>query len=423
MSKSTRLERRWKEFAPSGWLARLGRESGFIKRNRKLTATRFFWALVLGLVAEGARTFRGLARFFTATTGVDLTDSAVQEHINPAAVEFMRRAYKDVIGRGMCRVGAELKGVLARFRDVSAFDSTVLRLRKFLAKKFPASRTNHTKAAAKLHVVMSLKKAQIEQALLTAERVSDHKGVEVGPWAKAQLLLFDLGYFSWALFGKIRHEGGYFISRMKSNCNGVVKKVRKGMRGPVGSIGRKFSDCIPQGLASDFDAEYGQGRKRITLRTVCVYNPRTEKEHWYLTNLPPSMFSPEEIAECYRLRWQVERLFLEMKSELALDDLRSKREEVVRCFIYATLITLVLSRFLCTEAARFGRGHLQALVPHIATKILGVMAVKLTEAILGRDLAYLSETLRRILETIAVHAVEPNPGRPGALRKRLRPPR
>lgn len=423
MSKSTHLERSWKEFAPPGWLARLGRESGFIKRNRKLTATRFFWALVLGLVAEGARTFRGLARFFTLTTGVELTDSAVQERISPPAAEFMRRAYRGVIGRIWCRVGAELKGVLARFRDVSAFDSTVLRLRKFLAKKFPASRTNHTKAAAKLHVVMSLKKAQVEQALLTAERVNDRKGVEIGPWVKAQLLLFDLGYFSWAFFGKIRDEGGYFISRMKSKCNGVVKKVRKGMRGPVGSIGRKFSECIPQGPVSDFDAEYGQGRKRLTLRTVCVYDRSTREEHWYLTNLPPSQFSPEEIAECYRLRWQVERLFLEMKSELALDDLRSKREEVVRCFIYATLIALVLSRFLCAEAARYGRRHMQALVPQIATKIMRVMAVKLAEAILARDSSSLSEALERTLETIAVHAVEPNPGRPGALRKRLRPPR
>ncbi len=423
MSKSTRLERRWKEFAPSGWLARLGRETGFTKRKRKQTSTRFFWALVLGLVAEGARTFRGLARFFTATTGVGLTDSAVQERITPVAAEFMRRAYQGVVGRVWCRVGAELKGLLARFRDVSAFDSTVLRLRDFLKKKFPGSRTNHTKAAAKLHVVMSLKKAQVEQALLTAERVNDRKGVEVGPWAKARLLLFDLGYFSWALFGKIRNEGGYFISRMKSGCNGVVKKVRKGMRGPVGSIGRKFKECIPQGPVSDFDAEYGQGRKRLTLRTVCVYDPRTREEHWYLTNLPPSKFSPEEVAELYRLRWQVELLFLELKSELALDDLRSKREEVVRCFIYAALIALVLSRFLCAEAARWGRRDMGTMVPRIATKILRVMAAKLAEGILGHDLSALAATLERILETIAVHAIEPNPGRPGALRRRLRPGR
>lgn len=420
MAKRTRLEKRWEGFAPTGWLARIARDVKFGERNRLLVPSRFFWMLVLAPLIIGERTFAGLARLFTALTGLAVTDSGVQERFCDEAARFMRRAYEGINRRIWNRVGTVLKGVLARFKDLTLIDSTVLRLREFLAKKFPACRTNHTKAAAKMHTVMSLKKGQVERMLVTAETVNDSKAFEVGPWAKARLLLFDLGYFSWALFARIVKEDGYFISRLKSSCNGVVKKVRRGMRGPVGSIGLKLKECTAQGLVSDLDVEYGQGRERITLRTICIFDPLTREEHWYVTNLSPKEFSAEEIAELYRLRWQVEMLFKELKSDVAIDDLRSKREEVILCHIYAALITVMLSRFLCAEAARWTGVDIDTLVPRRVTKTLRCLASLLGKAVVTQGPRDLEQVLRLILETVAVHAAEPNPGRPGAFRKRQR---
>ena len=420
MAKRTRLEKRWEGFAPAGWLARIARDVEFGERNRLLVPSRFFWVLVLAPLVIGERTFAGLARLFTSMTGLAVTDSAVQERFSDGAARFMRRAYEGITRRVWVQVGTELKGVLARFKDLTLIDSTVLRLREFLAKKFPACRTNHTKAAAKMHTVMSLKKAQVERMLVTAETVNDSKAFEVGPWAKARLLLFDLGYFSWAFFARIVEEHGYFISRLKSSCNGVVKKVRIGMRGPVGSIGRKLKECIPQGGVSDIDVEYGQGKQRIILRTICIFDPRTREEHWYVTNLSPREFSAEEIAELYRLRWQIELLFKELKSDVAIDDLRSKREEVILCHIYAALITVILSRFLCAEAARWAGIDIDTLVPRRVTKTLRCLASLLGKAAVTQGPRDLEAVLRLIVETVAVHAVEPNPGRPGAFRKRQR---
>ncbi len=417
MANRTRLVKRWKGFAPTGWLARIARDVEFGERNRLLVPSRFFWVLVLAPLVLGERTFAGLARLFTAMTGLPVTDSAVQERFSDATARFMRRAYEGITRRIWYRVGTELKGVLARFKDLTLIDSTVLRLREFLAKKFPASRTNHTKAAAKMHTVMSLKKGQVEKMLVTAETVNDSKAFEIGPWAEARLLLFDLGYFSWALFARIGKEHGYFISRLKSSCNGVVKEVRRGMRGPVGSIGLKLKECIAQGPVSDLDVEYGQGKKRIILRTICIWDPHTREEHWYVTNLSPKEFSAEEIAELYRLRWQVELLFKELKSDVAIDDLRSKREEVILCHIYAALITLMLSRFLCAEAARWADIDIDNLVPRLVTKTLRCLAPLLGKAAVTQGPRGLEQVLELILETIAIHAVEPNPGRPGAFRK------
>lgn len=417
MAKNTRLDARWERFAPPGWLARVAREVGFGERNRTLLPSRFFWVLVLAPLIIGERTYAGLARLFSALTGEEVTDSAVFERFSEATAQFMRRAYNGIQRRVWNHVGTELKGLLARFRDISIFDSTVLRLRDFLAKKFPACRTNHTKAAAKMHTIMSLKKGQVKQMLVTAERVSDHKAFEVGPWAEAHLLLFDLGYFSWKLFKTIQEQGGFFVSRLKVNCDGVVEEVRRGLRGPVGSIGRKLSECILQGPGTDITVRFGRGKGAISLRVICVYDKRADENHLFVTNLLAKDFDYEQIGQLYRLRWQVELLFKELKSDLGIDDLRSKREEVILCHIYAALITLLLSRFLRTEAATYSGVDIDDLVPRRVTKAMMALAAILGKAILMEGSRELNLTLEHVLETLAIHALEPNPGRPGAFRR------
>ena len=44
-----------------------------------------------------------------------------------------------------------------------------------------------------------------------------------------------------------------------------------------------------------------------TARAVCV--PFEGEDRWYLTTLPRDRFSPCDVAELYRLRWEVELYF------------------------------------------------------------------------------------------------------------------
>jgi len=51
------------------------------------------------------------------------------------------------------------------------------------------------------------------------ENTSDLKTLKVGPWVKDIILLFDLGFYKYQLFGRIVENGGFFVSRLKSNAN------------------------------------------------------------------------------------------------------------------------------------------------------------------------------------------------------------
>ena len=61
--------------------------------------------------------------------------------------------------------------------------------------RFPGTRTNCAPAAAKLHLVMSVRGTGAHKVKVTGERAKDHRTLQMGPWVEGRLLLFDLGYF------------------------------------------------------------------------------------------------------------------------------------------------------------------------------------------------------------------------------------
>jgi len=61
-----------------------------------------------------------------------------------------------------------------------------------------------------------------------------------------------------------------------------------------------------------------------------------------LTNLPASQWSAQQIAQLYRLRWQVELYFKRTKSILQLDHLRAYDPQLARVYLLAKLLAALL---------------------------------------------------------------------------------
>ena len=80
-----------------------------------------------------------------------------------------------------------------------------------------------------------------------------------------------------------------------------------------------------------------------------LYNPETNEYHRYLSSLPPDLFTPEEIAALYSLRWVIELLFKLLKSSFHLDHVDTGNADAVRTHIYASLLAATIfaaSRFV-----------------------------------------------------------------------------
>ncbi len=61
-----------------------------------------------------------------------------------------------------------------------------------------------------------------------------------------------------------------------------------------------------------------------------------------LTSLPEHEYSAEQVADCYRLRWQIELAFKHLKSLLQMDALRAKDTELAKAWIFANLLVAFL---------------------------------------------------------------------------------
>ena len=229
---------------------------------------------------------------YEQTARVQLVASSFYDRFNAGLALFIKRAVKFAC-ETMSEPVESLSGKLANFKDLLVTDATVIKLHDFLEKIYPACRTNHTKSALNLHVVMSVLAVSPRTVRITSERKHEVKAIRVGPWMKDRLLLMDLGYYDFSLFERIERNGGYFISRMKDNANPVITGVHGKCRGrSVNLVGRNLQDVLPKLRRKSFDVEvelkvkrrkYGDKTNVVPrrFRAVGIYNDESCAYHVY----------------------------------------------------------------------------------------------------------------------------------------------
>jgi len=407
-------------FLPRGVLERLARQAGLVQRRRKVRVHPLFWTLVLGFGTGGERTIASLRRTYERATGCQLVPSAFYDRFTPALVKLLKTVAAMLLSR-VAEPTRKLAGPLAAFRDVVLTDSTVIRLHDLLAKAFPGSRTNHSKAALKMHAVLSATGAGPRSIKVTAERAHDGPIFTVGKWVKDRLLLFDLGYFRYQLFSCITRNGGYFIVRLKKSADPLVVALHRRWRGrSVPMVGRRVSEFIGLLRRQTIDAKVEvsvqrrsyrgvRHRDRECFRLVGVRDPLTKQYHLYLTNIPPDKLTPVDIAQVYSARWIVELFFRELKSRYHAEDMPSSKRPIVEALVFAVLITFVVSRVLLA-ALRRKLGTLGARVPEerwatlFAAAALDILRIMLWRPV---DAAPLTASLDLTLRTRCMDPVLP----------------
>lgn len=341
------------------WLRETAATTGLVKRRNKIDIVAFFWTLVLGFGTGTHRSLAELRRGFESSTGVAIVPSTFYDRFTPTLCRFLKRAITQacmMLSEPSTRLGGKLSG----FLDLVVADASVISLHKLLADKFPACRSSEsgTRASLKLHLVMSVFAASPRMVQLFSERTKELKMLRVGKWVEGRLLLFDLGYYMFSLFERIGRNGGFFISRAKDNFNPVITSVNATCPGrSVDIVGKRLQDVLPLLMRKSFDIECFLNIKRRVyrgqqsvvskpFRVVGVLNEETSAYHIYITNVPCSQLSPEDVARTYRARWEVELLFKELKSQYRIDELPSAKEHIVEALIYIAILTMTASRLL-----------------------------------------------------------------------------
>lgn len=335
----------------------VARDSGAFVRLRKVDPFLLTWTLVLGSLSGRVRCLAELRRLFQRVSGVTVEESSFYDRFTPALSEMMSTLIARVLQHAWGAV-RPAQGRLAAFADILAADSTVIRLHRLLARHFAGTRTNQGGAALKAHVVFAVAGCGKQTVQLTAERRSDRRTFQLGPWVRGKLLLIDLGYFDYRLLSRIEELGGHYIIRAKKGINPIIVDRHRNHRGnAVQVIGERLKSVMGklQRLVLDVQVALELRRRRyrgrrqasqLFVRAVAVREDRRRDYHVYFTNIACEDLDPQDVARTYALRWEVELLFRELKTHYRLAQVPSTKPHVVEVLVKASFLCLAASRAL-----------------------------------------------------------------------------
>ena len=337
------------------------KDSGFIKRRRKLTGAGFVQSLVLGWMSDPHALLDDLA----APLGI--TVQALQERFTSLAVDCLQRVLRKAM-TDLFEARPETIPLLRRFPEVVLEDSTTHVLPACLAQEYPGcggSDPEAGQAGLKLLVQLEAITGRVRWREPAPARDSDRTlGRDLPPVPAGSLRLVDLGFFDLERMARDTTDGIFGISRVPARL-----KVRSGV-GPA----RNVPEWLLAQKADRIDTLVTVGTKhRQTCRLVAVRVPAAVAQRrlqrlkakltkkgrtlsaaqrvlceWtvLITNLvDAARFTAEQLWILYRVRWQVELLFKRWKSGGGLEQSRGRTSSRVLCEFLAKLLAGVIKHW------------------------------------------------------------------------------
>ncbi|MFZ0699569.1 MAG: IS4 family transposase [Thermoplasmata archaeon] len=350
------------ELHPSEVRTQLAEQSGFIRRYRKVDPVAFFWAVTLEAGVYLQRSLDQLRHVDNERAAKPLhCYASFYDRFTPELVQFLHLCVAHGLSQLKAAPGNRLSPKLLAFEDVLIQDSTIVRLSASLMTHFPATGSTQSAAGAKIATLVSVRANGPKRVELMPDSVNDHDTLHLGPWVKGSILLFDLGFYKHQTFPRIAEYGGFYLTRLQPQVDPTIVRSLRVHRGRAIDLeGRSWKEVRPQLQREVMDVEVEiafprrryRGHRRgdtLTTRLVAVWNEETRKYHTYVTNLGPEVLSAEDVAELHGCRWEIELVFKELKSQYALDRVNTTNRSVAEALIWASLLTLVVSRRLHSE--------------------------------------------------------------------------
>jgi len=391
------------------------------QRKRKLTCVVFFWLLVLAMGPGGPLSLSSLVSFLVvayvmaglSVAAATLSRQALSENLKLRPWQFFEAVLNHLLVIYASLVGAATPTLdLELIQHLTLVDATVLRVADRLIQAFPGHKTGRKAdwAAVKLHTAFRLFRSVPQVLAVTAEKVNEKRVDFLRPLGEKALYVFDLGYWKYELFDRIIDLQQHFISRLRADCNPLIKEVYIGCQEWVGKRLKEITLC-----GEEVDL-------LVNLSSAGVSNPKMQHDvrlvgqpvdgvwHLYVTSiLDRVVYVVSLIVQIYVLRWQIEIFFRDLKYVLRIENFIAATENGVRLQIYAALIFYVLTHIVMLKAAQRVQTPVEQMsVPKCLTAMSQALLQTTELVIKGREPNWAD--LEEQLVTI-IAAIHPRPKR------------
>lgn len=351
-TKVTRIEKQIKAVFGENVLEKMAKQTGFVQRKRTVTATRFTGSLLYSLGTRKIETIADLHRDFNHQNDIFINYKPYYEKLDTEAFpEMMRTLFQSMLNVMCLKVLSPLKeGVFSNFQDIVLHDGSSFALHDALCDVFPGRFTTISPAAVELHATMSLFHDNLTAVTITADSECERHYTPDPEDLNRKLFMGDRGFDSTDFMKAIDQKGGYFLIRIRSTLKPIVTKIRrlgKRYRRLEGQRLDKVLKAVPKRKLLDMDVCWynSNGETNCSFRLIAKYNWSEKSWMRLMANLPVRMFSAKTILEAYRLRWQIELYFKELKSYANLHAFCTSKSTIAEGLFWASLCVAFLKRF------------------------------------------------------------------------------
>lgn len=346
-----------------------GRESGFIRRERKLSGASFVQTLVFGWMANPQASLEELSQA-AATCGTEISAQGLAERFTESAAACVRQVLEASLTYAVEAAGGSV-AALARFKGVYLQDSTVIALPASLASVWRGcGNQSGNSAGLKVQTVFEYQSGRLRLSLHAAS--AHDSPLQTIALPQGALRLADTGYFHARSFERLNEGQVYWLTRVPAH---VQVWENEGRARPLVEWLEQHTvngQCACA-CACACDASVCLTGQKLACRllaqrvTPAVAQQRREQAQaeaqrrgrsvspgaWALcewtvmaTNLSVAQLSLAEALTLLRLRWQIELLFKLWKSHVVFKEWRSQQPWRILCEVYGKLLMVVVQHWL-----------------------------------------------------------------------------
>lgn len=218
-------------------------------------------------------------------------------------------------------------------KQVKIFDSSTISLFKNIMECVGRNPKNgKKKGGIKVHTVVNADEIVPSMVWFSEAKTHDHKFLEKLKCDENTIYVFDKGYNDYKAFEYFSSQKTGFVTRIKDNAS--YRRIEN----------LDIQDHIHNGVLKDeiieIEVKNGKETTPLKLRKVTFYDRANKREFEFLTNLFD--LRADMIAALYKIRWQIELLFKQLKQNFPLKYFLGDNENAIKIQIYCVLIVNLL---------------------------------------------------------------------------------
>ena len=248
-------------------------------------------------------------------------------------VEFFEEVYNSLLIKYSFAL-SDSRIEIALGKKVKIVDSTTISLFKDILKCVGRkSIDGQSKGGMKSHCVINADEKVPHLIWHTAATTHDHQFLEKLKCDEHTLYIFDKGYNDYKAFARFTEKKTGFVTRLKSNAKYEIIQSND------------IPDMIHNGVLSDEIIEVEVDKKtKLKLRKILYYDRQHKRTFEFISNL--FEFRADTIAALYKIRWQIELLFKQIKQNFPLKYFLGDNENAIKIQIYCVLIVNLLMQVI-----------------------------------------------------------------------------